>query len=518
MIDIQRTASYLKNLRNLTKNKEGKSLTQNDLANIFYNEYDCEISINAIAEWESGSNLPTAENLEILSKIYNKTIDEILDGEDSKDINFKEVYFIYDRNWYSDEKYKNEDTYIIRHKQSQLVLKRFKELIFIRIDRTFTTNEEKEFRFLFDNFFTLSEYGKEYSSIKVNDDYLKFRDAMMNLLNDIREEEKESKYWEIQKLYVQDSDLCLSFHQMFDILNTPIIKERFNELAQWEKDMFLAMFQNIEPYILDPMNANGLVFYEKTYGEYNPEKTYKEIIKSFINSGACINKYFMNIKKVYKDKKRIIDRLEELYNKCLKPLMIDFIDSEGNIKKYIIENNSYNRFLKNWYFDFSFRFSENKEEKNYQDVDEIYNWLNTNDIITDEVYKKIAINNNIDTNRAKKLWMADFQFKVKIDKLFNEYKLEEKDVKEGLKEIELLKSKLEKGEKEYFIERNEVIGGKDEQSIKDYIEYLKCNLDYSDYLNSREIDLTQELINNIDNLSLREIRQKYFPVEVLEDE
>ena len=87
MMNKKRIGEYLKKLRTQKKRKDGKSFTQYDLANEFMNEYNSEISINAIAEWESGNSLPNPENLEILAKIYNKSVDEILDAEDKNSIN-----------------------------------------------------------------------------------------------------------------------------------------------------------------------------------------------------------------------------------------------------------------------------------------------------------------------------------------------------------------------------------------------------------------------------------------------
>ena len=105
-----------------------------------------------------------------------------------------------------------------------------------------------------------------------------------------------------------------------------------------------------------------------------------------------------------------------------------------------------------------------------------------------------------------------------IESTFNDFKAKEKEIEEGLTEIKELEKKLKNGEKEYFIHKYQVIGGNDEKSIREYIEYWKTELDYSEYLKNRDKEKTNMLLKEIDSLSLEEIRNKYFPVEVFENE
>ena len=81
---------YLKQLR------EQKKLTQEQLASIFSEEYGISISVHAISEWENGNTLPSGENLEILAEIYDKTLDELLDGKDRVDVDYDDIYTIGD--------------------------------------------------------------------------------------------------------------------------------------------------------------------------------------------------------------------------------------------------------------------------------------------------------------------------------------------------------------------------------------------------------------------------------------
>ena len=316
MMNKKRIGEYLKKLRIQKKRNDGKSFTQYDLANEFMNEYDCEISINAIAEWESGNSLPNPENLEILAEIYNKSIDEILDAEDKNSINYEDIYFLCDSNW-GMRFDKKDNLYQIRNEQIKLITKKFKELMLIRIDRDFTANEEEEFKFLFNHFYLLSEYAKNNSKLEINDNYLIFKDAISELLVEIRNMKKDEQYWELQKLYSERNMLMFTFRlDVNELQFVPILQERFKDIEDWQKDMLLAMFQNIEPYDENPSGygAEFLKRYEENNGEYNLEKISKSEIKDLIKRGSWINKCFLSIKKGYNENKRIIDRLEELYN------------------------------------------------------------------------------------------------------------------------------------------------------------------------------------------------------------
>lgn len=521
MMNKKRIGLYLKQLRSQKKRKDGKSFSQYDLAEEFSINYDCEISINAIAEWEAGNTIPSPDNLEILSEIYDRSIDEILDGEDQDKTDYKEKYIIYDDNWGMKFDQKT-NLYQIRNEQIKLITSRFKELLLIRIDRYFSKSEENEFKFLFNNFYLLSDYARDYSELNVNDQYLIFKDTINELLVEIRNMTPEEKWWEIQKLYSEKEVLWFSFwRDVCDLKQVDILKERFSLFDDWQKDMLLAMFQNIEPYDPDPAKYGSFHYkrYEDEHGEYNHEELFKSKIVELIKNGACLNKCFFNIKRGYYEKKRIIDRLEELYNLCLKPIEIHMSQDDGTVKSYKIENNIKNRFLNNYYFSLQHSLKGFVHDENpYSDIDEIFEWFINSKEISEDIYLDIAKREKIDINQEKKYWLADVKHRSLIDKYFYEFKAKEKSIEDGLKEIEDLKTKLSAGEIEYSIHKTELIGGHDESSIRDYIEFWKSKLTYSEYLKGRDKEATKMLLKEIEGLSIQEIREKYFMVEVFEDE
>lgn len=516
MIDKKRVGKYLKSLR-LEKKRErdGKSFSQDDLSN------EMNISINAIAEWESRASLPSYEKLEQLSKIFNKSIDELLDGESRINVDYSNKYFTSNPHWYMDPKYK-DNSYQIRNEQINLITKTFKKLLMTRIKRLLTTNEEEKFKFLFNNFYNLSDYAKEHSDINSIDDYLKFKYTLDDTLSKMKSKSSNEKYWEIQKLFSENKDIWFSFKSdVHDLRYSNILQERFKNIENWQKDMLLAMFQNIEPSNSNPekYGSNYLKKYEETFGESDHELNVKSIIKDLINRGACINPLFLNVYKEEFITHRIIDRMQELYDLCLKPIEIQIMDENNKQKCYLIENNLKNRFITNYYLNLElqlkiFRHSNDR----FDNFEKIYNWFINNDEIPDNTYKEIAKDLGLDTSQDKKYWISDVKNISALEILFKKYKEIEKNISNGLIELNELKSKLDKGETVYTEKKLHIIGGNDEESIRKYIEYWKTKIDYSIYIESRDFKLTTELLNNIDSLSLKEIKDKYFKMEVIRDE
>lgn len=516
MIDKKRVGKYLKSLRlEKKREKDGKSFSLDDLSN------EMNISINAIAEWESGASLPSYNKLEQLSKIFNKSIDELLDGESRINVDYNNKYFTSNPYWYMNPKYK-DNSYQIRNEQINLITKTFKKLLMTRIKRLLTTNEEEEFKFLFNNFYSLSNYTKEHSNINSNDDYLKFKYKLDDTLSKMKSKSSNEKYWKIQNLFSENKDIWFSFKSdVHDLRYSNILQERFKNIENWQKDMLLAMFQNIEPSNSNPekYGSNYLKKYEETFGESDHELNVKSIIKDLINRGACINILFLNVYKEEFVTHRIIDRMQELYDLCLKPIEIQIIDENNKQKCYLIENNLKNRFITNYYLNLElqlniFRHSNDR----FDNFEKIYNWFINNDEIPDNTYKEIAKDLGLDTSQDKKYWISDVKNISALEILFKKYKEIEKNISNGLIELNELKSKLDKGETEYTEKKLRIIGGNDEESIRKYIEYWKTEINYSKYIKSRDFKLTTELLNNIDSLSLKEIKNKYFKMEVIRDE
>lgn len=530
-MDKIKIGNYLKELRKKKRRVDGKPFTQADLSDALASA-GLDVSINGINEWESGKSLPSPEKLDFLSKIYNKTIDEILEGEDSNDIDYGKVYFIYNHDWFNTVVDKDK-IFPMNQEQILKIYNRFRELSKIIINRTLSSNEEKEYRFLFEHFYTLTDYHNDYCKINANNSFLRLMDSINQMRVEVRNMTEDEKYWEVQKLYeeIDDNNFRFSFNAYIERLvlndkkypNVIYIKNRFDSLDNWQKDMFLAMFQNLDgsDRLPERWGSDYLKRYEAENGEYNHDDRIKEEMKYLINHGACYNKWFLNCYQKKIEKKRIIDRLEELYNLCLKPIEIAVQNHETDKWETVkIENTVKNRFINNYYFSISrlLKFKDDTDPS-YSDLQQTFDYFLSHDEIDDETRKRIAESEKIDTNREKKYWMADYIQRLDyMEKPYIEYKNTEKQIEEGLKEIKKLEDLLKSREKEYSYESLEMLGGTDEKSIREWILYWKSKLDYSEYLKTRDLKKTKELLLDLDKLSLTEIKEKYFKMEVIDNE
>lgn len=505
-MDKKKIGNFIKELR-----KE-KKLSQEDLADLFL-DVNIIVSCKAISDWENGKTIPEIEKIRELANIFEITIDELLDGERISQIDLKKEYFICNKNWYID--YPQNKLYQMNQEQVVKIKNKFNELLNIRINNEFTISEEKEFKFLFNNFYQLSDYCINQYKINVNDNYLLFKYGINNILNDNKDLSNEDKIWEIRKLIVPNDEITFNRYNLIDFKNNIYLKKAFNNLEFWEKDMVLSSFQKFDfnNHDYSKYGSENLKRHENEIGEdYDKEKEEKEIIKFLINNGACINKNYLNSVERIKIQKRIIDKLEEIYNRCFKPLSARvFIDNV--LKDITVENTKKNRFIIKYYEKLYFVL-------NYS-IDELYDLVVNNEEIPNNIIIEIAKIYNINTNQDMKYILSDLNVKGNFDyfeKIFKEYKKEEKEIENDLCEINFLLEKIKNNEKYYYCFDDEEVGVKTTNEIYGWYYCWNCDVSKKEIYKLRMVDETKELLKNIDNLSLKEIRDKYFKMEVYENE
>lgn len=72
----------------IKKIRKDNNLTQNDLANKY------NVTYQAVSKWETGKSLPDIELLKKMSKDYNASLDDILDGNYNKNKNYTKYIII----------------------------------------------------------------------------------------------------------------------------------------------------------------------------------------------------------------------------------------------------------------------------------------------------------------------------------------------------------------------------------------------------------------------------------------
>lgn len=134
---------FLKSLR------DEKKLTQIQLSNAFDGIYSDAL----ISKWENGKSVPNIDDLKKLAEYFNVSVDEILNGAKYEEVDLEKKYFIYNNDWLS--RYNDDDLYNIREEQELLIETRFKALLRKMVGDGLSLNEDKEFDFLVNHFYQI---------------------------------------------------------------------------------------------------------------------------------------------------------------------------------------------------------------------------------------------------------------------------------------------------------------------------------------------------------------------------
>lgn len=438
----KRVGIFLKKLRN------DKKWSQDKLSEKFQNN-NFEVNVKTISDWENGKTIPDPDKLKFLSNLYDITIDELLDGERYKEIDFYKEYPFADN--YAYAKYSiTDDVYKIHQEQKIKTIRRFKELLSKKIEKDLTRKEEEEFKFLFDHFCSLSKYGKEYVKNETSE-YLSFLEAFRRKLLEIGGVTFKEKLFEISKLLITKGELGFDPSELIDDRKpNRYVDIRFKLLNWWEKDMFLMSIQQGEIERKDPSlyGADYLKIYETEHKkDFDKNEYARNVIRYMIENGACLNYQFINVIRRTREKHRIIDETEKLYLECKKPLKLIYQEYNKNITSYI-ENNPKNRFIVNYYYNIK----SNLYFLNLG-LDELYDfvWKYDPNSLPEDLLLLFAKNLKIDTTKGLKYVKADFkQFESYLD-YWNQYRQKEVDIKEGLIELKRLEEELNNGKKYDFV-------------------------------------------------------------------
>ena len=173
-MNTKKMGNFIKQLR-----KE-KNISRRELADKCYLE-----SEKAVGDWENGNAIPDIEKLQTLSNIFSISIDEILDGERHESKNFLDIYIKADSQKMIELcNDKTVDYFGINREQEIKIIKRVDKLLKIRLNDSFSNNEENEFAFLIDNFYTIDvDACKKYASKVIKNPYVLLRSAIRNYLS-----------------------------------------------------------------------------------------------------------------------------------------------------------------------------------------------------------------------------------------------------------------------------------------------------------------------------------------------
>lgn len=344
-MDKKQIGAFLKELR-----KE-KGLTQDEFAQEFSKFCFGDVGLVSdatISKWERGESIPNILDIQRLAQFYDITIDEILNGEKVREIDFGKKYFISDPRWGMDAP-KEVNLYEIRERQELEIETRFKALLKKMIGDGLTLAENAECDYLLANFYTI------YTDDESDDDNAFIKNLKFQIIKTIslmHNSSPDEKFWEVYKLFESNfiqtvrQDVCNAIDDAEDIL-----RERVNNLEIFEKDMLLAAIQveNItngygvhdRNWAKHKIGVSNL--YEKTYNRpYDEEQLTKKAIRLLVECGARLNPLLFGYQRDKVIKIDILDRLITLYNKFKKPIIVPvYEDKIYNF--YAVDNTPANR-------------------------------------------------------------------------------------------------------------------------------------------------------------------------------
>lgn len=140
-IDSIKIGNFIKTLRCDLK------LSQDDLAKKFCEQY-LQTSAKAVSDWENGKTLPDLDKISTLCKILGVTVDELMDGEKKKEIDFLKKYSILNQSYINSlPSDRNFNLFEVYQKQYILAIDTFESLLEAYIQRELTSNEKKNLIF-----------------------------------------------------------------------------------------------------------------------------------------------------------------------------------------------------------------------------------------------------------------------------------------------------------------------------------------------------------------------------------
>lgn len=470
----------------------------------------------SILDWEKGV-MPSNESLMALARLYNVTVDDILEcGQQLTIEEFYEKYSLFKPFDFNNKIDKNKDYYTPYQSKLITVNTRLKELIMLFKKRVLSRSEDLELRFFFTNMCAFSDYYYEEFDDENKDSYLCFIEVL-NYAKDISKTNQEY-YYEVRK-YIDIKNH--GFHNPFPEYANPekdeLKDQQFKTLEDWEKDFYLALVQNNDMILDASKTPFFLEEYEQRYGcEFNKEKVVKELIKYFIKNGAVLNPWLYSYRRKKKVTHSVLDTLEELYLDYLKPIFIHFYnphDENDGIEKYaFVENNEQNRFLNN-YEDYVPYISEKRIDP--KQLLHLFSLTDEKEIV-DYIYslrKKHNEDKDVEYRFKKAEIDSDLRYFYKCRDIFiNDKQLDGKRIEQ----IKVLEEKLKKGETTFFEYEFVDIANENNFDHWKLMKRWKNQLTYSQFMKKRDSKLTADLLTNIDNLSLEEIRNRYFAKEEVE--
>ena len=432
--------------------REEKKLTQIQLSEKFNFIY----SDATISKWERGLSVPNIDDLKKLAKYFNVSVDEILNGTRYEEVDFKKKYFIYNNDWLS--QYDDDDLYNIREEQELLIETRFKELLKKMIGDGLPLSEDKEFDFIVYHFYQIFLPAIESIDEKA---YINLGLGESACVDDIN-------YCANDYLPGGLSDIKFEIYKKSALMHNSTIDEKF-----WEanKKFIFNKRQNIWDDISDVIDdaENDVRSRISKLEDYE-----KDILLAGLQTINVTHRYgkLKKYEELYHQK---YDE-EQLTKRAIKLL----IECGAKLNKSLL---GYWRVIA-WAHPIIDKLVE---------LHKSYKAPLLVPVCENGIYHYFTVNNT-ENNRV--------QLGVKNE---NEA-FDESDYQE-------LEKRLYAGENTILKPYRSWICGSNEWGAFLHSRRQMLNMSLEAYSDSRDCEMTEELLENLDSLPLAEIREKYFPSE-----
>lgn len=414
-----------------------------------------------ISRWERGESTPNILDLQKLAEYYKVSVDEILNGARYEDIDFEEKYFICNSEWMSC--YNPDDLYNIREEQELRIEKRFKELLKKMVGEGLSLQEDKEFDFIVNNFYQIFLPAIEWNGPVGDRDHMLGKCAKLEKIDE----------WCHECLPGGLSDIKFEIYNQIAFRQNTTIEERYWEASK--KFVFDAR-QNIWHDINNEMEENEDAVRDRISQIEDFEKDILLAALQRINVQNTLAIGSPRGRELYEKKHGQKYDEEQLTKRAIKLL----IECGAKLNK---------RLLGYW----KYVATEHSIINVLEELEKKYKLPLLVPVCENGKYKYFSVENT-KQNRGK------------LGIKSTESAFDESDYAE-------LERRLYAGETKVFVPDRYRMPYNDESSAFEYGREQILDMSQSAYVASRDGDATKRLEEELDALTLDEIRIKYFPEE-----
>lgn len=448
-MDKLKIRNFLKELR-----KEC-GLTQRELSIKLFDDNGC--SDELISKWERGGCVPDINMLKKLANYFGVSVDEILNGTRNKEENLKEKYFIYNNEWMS--RYNADDLYNIRKEQELLIETRFKKLLEKMVSDGLSFFEDKEFDFIVTHFYQIFLPAVE----------CKDEQAYHNSFSEPLKSVEDVNFFD-EVISGGLSDIKFEVYKQSALMHSSTVDEKVWEI---NKKFVFTRRQTVQNDISDVIDEAEEVLRKRILTLTDLEK---DILLATLQTVNVTHRNGLSPLNIYEKKfNRKYDE-EQLTKRAIRLLI------EGGAKLNNVLLQYWN--VTAWPYDIV---------RVLEDLQKQYKRPLLVPVCENGKYHYFTVANT-EHNRKK----------MGINKESSNF---------DLKDYSRLEERLYRGQTTIQIPLKALAGGYSEEEYFIFARNRILDLSLSDYMSRRDDEKTQELLQDLDSLSLSEIRDEYFPVE-----